>query len=261
MYLDFWHFQEKPFENTPDPKFFYPSAQHASALQKLIYAINEQKGCALFTGEYGCGKTVLVRSALERINLDNYELALINYPMFTGYDLLSEILVQFGMEGVGDNRSKLFRDMANVSYNNIVNNKNNLVIIDEAQVIEDKSVFEELRLLLNLQLEDRFLITLVLVGQPELRDKIMEYPQLEQRISVKFHLHRFDLDDTIRYVRHRLQVAGGTQEVFAEDALYLIHKMSFGVPRRINNVADMCLLEGFNHRVQKIDEEIVKLVI
>ncbi|MGW8179637.1 MAG: ExeA family protein, partial [bacterium] len=125
---------------------------------------------------------------------------------------------------------------------------------------DDPKVFEEMRLLLNIQLEDRFLVNLLLVGQPELREKIMRYPQLDQRVAVKCHLHRFDHGNTANYVQHRLKVAGSERGLFQLEVLYQIHKMSNGVPRRINNIADMCLLEGANRKAQVVDERILKSI-
>jgi general secretion pathway protein A len=207
----------------------------------------------MLTGEYGCGKTILIRTVLNRLDPDNYEVALVNYPVFDSEEFLQDIMHQFGCEPVVEGRMELFRALTRFFYEKISEGKKNILVIDEAQLLEGKEVFEELRLLLNMQLEDRFLLTVLLVGQPELREKVMRYPQLDQQIAVKCHLHRFDLEDTVRYVRHRLKVAGSGKKIFDEEALYLIYKLSSGVPRRINNVADMCLLEGFARGVDQID--------
>lgn len=253
MYLEHWKLSDRPFENTPDCKFLYPSQNHRDALQKLLFTIASEKGCAMLTGEYGCGKTILIRTVLNRLDRKNYEFALVNYPVFDREEFLQDILLQFGCETEAECRMDLFRELTRFFYEKISEGKKNILVIDEAQLLEDQEVFEELRLLLNMQLEDRFLVSVLLVGQPELREKVMGYPQLDQQIAVKCHLHRFDLENTIRYVRHRLKVAGCTREIFDEEAFYLIYKLSNGVPRRINNVADMCLLEGFARGVQQVD--------
>lgn len=261
MYLEYWGFRDKPFENTPDPKFLYPSEEHLEAVQKLTYAIQEEKGCALLTGEYGCGKTIVARAVLKSLDESVYDIALINYPIFNRVDFLKEVMFQFGQNGSADSRVQLFRQLSEFTFENLRQQKKTLLLIDEAQLIDDPEVFEELRLLLNLQLEDRFLLSIVLVGQPELREKIMEYPQLEQRIALKYHLHRFDFDDTAKYVAHRLSIAGGSPGIFNEEALYLIHKISYGVPRRINNICDHSLLEGCNRKVKEVEPAIVRLVL
>lgn len=261
MYLKYWNLKEKPFDNTPDRRFLYPSENHRDALQKLLYAISAEKGCAMLSGEYGCGKTVLVRTVVNELDLSNYEIGLINYPFFDRATFLKEVVQQFGRSPAEGSRVEMFRELSQLLYENVLQGKKNLLIIDEAQIIDEPQVFEELRLILNIQLEDRFLINIVLVGQPELREKTMLYPQLDQRIAIKCHLHRFDHENTAGYVLHRLKVAGSERDIFSEEALYLIYKVSNGVPRRINNVADLCLLEGSMRKVDQVDGDIFKYII
>ncbi len=261
MYLEYWGLKEKPFENTPDRRFLYPSDNHRDGLQRLLYAIENEKGCAMLSGEYGCGKTVLVRTVISSLELDRYEVALINYPFFDRTSFLREVAHQFGRQPEERPRVEVFRDLSQFYYDNVSQGKVNLLIIDEAQIIDDPQVFEELRLILNIQLEDRFLINVLLVGQPELREKIMLYPQLDQRIAIKWHLHRFDHENTAAYIRHRLKVAGSERELFSEEALYLVHKIANGVPRRINNVADLCLLEAANRQMKMVDGDVFKYVV
>jgi len=207
----------------------------------------------MLTGEYGCGKTILIRTILNRLDREDYEVALVNYPVFNREEFLQDVLLQFGCQSAVEGRIDLFRELTQSFYEKISEGKKSILVIDEAQLVEDPEVYEELRLLLNMQLEDRFLVSVLLVGQPELREELMLYPQLDQQIAVKCHLHRFELEDTVRYVRHRLKVAGCVRNIFDEEAFYLIYKLSNGVPRRINNVADLCLLEGFTRGVHKID--------
>jgi general secretion pathway protein A len=261
MYLEYWRLKEKPFENTPDRRFLFPSENHRDALYKLLYAITSEKGCAMLSGEYGCGKTVLVRTVVNELDLSSHEIALINYPFFDRNDFLKEVVHQFGREPGERSRVELFRELSQLFYENVTQGKKNILVIDEAQIIDDPQVFEELRLILNIQLEDRFLINVLLVGQPELREKTMLYPQLDQRIAIKCHLHRFDHENTAKYVAHRLKVAGCESEIFTEEALYLVHKISNGVPRRINNVADLCLLEGATRKVRSVDGEVFKFIV
>ncbi|HEV8129838.1 MAG TPA: AAA family ATPase [Acidobacteriota bacterium] len=261
MYLEHWGLKEKPFENTPDPKFLYLSAEHRECLKRMLYALTDHKGCALLTGEYGCGKTVLVRTVVESLDPNRYELALINYPIFVAGEFLREILNQFGVEPKPGTRLEVFHQISDYAFDNVKKGKQNLVVIDEAQLIEDPQVFDEVRLLLNMQLEDRFLNTIFLVGQPELRERVMQYPQLEQRIGVKYHLHRFGDEDTVGYIRHRLKIAGATREIFTPESYYLIFKISYGVPRRINNLCDLCLLEGASSDAKSIDDSVIKKIL
>lgn len=259
--MEYWGLKEKPFENTPDSKYLYLSAEHREGLRRLLYAISDRKGCAMLTGEYGCGKTLLVRTIVNSLDPNQYELALINYPIFAAGEFLREILLQYGASTSSGSRLDIFNQISGLVFENIQKGKQNLVIIDEAQLIEDPHVFEEIRLLLNMQMEDRFLTHIFLVGQPELRERILQYPQLDQRIGVKFHLHRFGHEETIAYIRHRLKVAGRTEETFTPEIYYLIFKISYGVPRRINNLCDLCLLQGYQMQTREITEEVIKAVL
>jgi type II secretory pathway predicted ATPase ExeA len=261
MYLEYWGLREKPFENIADPRFFYRSLMHTEGLRRLQYGLYEQKGCTLLTGEYGSGKTFLVTAVIEALDPAQNNVALINYPVFAPQEFLKEVLFQFGQEGAKGTRLELFQQLSNYAFENLKAGKRNLLLVDEAQLITDPEVFEELRLLLNLQFQGAFLISIFLIGQSELRERIMEYPHLEQRIGIKYHLHQFDQEDTTNYVRHRLKIAGLTQEVFTPEALRLIYKMSHGVARRINNLGDLSLMEGFNAGAKIIDEKITQRII
>ena len=260
MYLDYWELKEPPFENTPDPRFLYPSDQHREALRQLLHVVGEEKGCALLTGEYGCGKTHLIRTIVDNLHKSQYEVALVNYPIFQGEEFLEEILHQFGQDGGRAGPVDHFRELLRFFYQNVSNNKRNLLIIDEAQIIDDPAVYEELHALLDMEVEDRFLLNVHLVGQPELAEHLKNHPKLDQRITVKFHLERFDHQDTANYIKYRLSIAGCDKELFSDAALYLIHAISKGIARRINNLCGLCLLEGANQKTKIIDEKIVKLV-
>ena len=140
------------------------------------------------------------------------------------------------------------------------NRKDTVVIIDEAQLIQGKELFEELRLLLNFQLNDRFLLTVLFLGQPELQPKIEAIPQLKQRLGVRYHLSTLDEVETGKYITHRLEVAGGKDSIFMKAAKDLVYRYSGGTPRRINNICDMSLLIGFGEKVEKIDKKIVNKI-
>ena len=260
MYLEHWGLKEMPFENTPDPKFFYSSKMHTEALGRILYAITNNKGCALLTGEYGCGKTALVRKVIESLDSDHCELGLINSPIFAFHEFLREILFQYGQDVQNGTKLEHFHRISGFCFENAKNGKQNILVIDEAQLIEEPQIFEHLRLLLNLQLEDKPLMNVFLVGQPELRDRIMVYPQLDQRVGVRYNLHYFSLEDTVCYIRHRLKVAGATRDIFSPDAFGAIFKMTRGIPRCINNTCDLSLLDGSASGVEMIDECIVKNV-
>ncbi|MFQ5706382.1 MAG: ExeA family protein [bacterium] len=260
MYEAFWGLHRKPFLNVPDPKFFYHSSMHDEAYTRLIYSLKENKGAAMLSGDYGCGKTMLIRLLIAEVAKLNYEIAFINNPRWNHTDLWQEILYEFGDDEISLDGKNASRELGNLLYHNFEQGKSNVVVVDEAQLIKDESIYEELRLLLNFQLEDQFLVNLFLVGQPELRERIMAIPQLEQRIAVKYHLFPFNLQDTNRYVEHRLRVAGLERSPFTPEAIQEIYKLTVGCPRRINNLCDLCLLTGFQKNIKVIDRRMVGYV-
>jgi general secretion pathway protein A len=260
LYEAFWGLREKPFENSPDPKYLFPSPEHRQALDLLLYAVRSRKGGALLTGDYGCGKTLLIRVLAQELEKDGVQTAVIGYPKLTGIELLREMLYQLGRETRSNSRLKLTRAAGELLKENVTAGRHTVLIVDEAQVIERQSILEELRLLLNYQLNDRFLLTLILVGQPELRELVAKLPQLEQRLSVQAHLHTFDLVDTAKYIAYRLGVAGASRPIFTQDAVESVYQRSYGCPRRVNNMGDLCLWTGFQRKVSQVDAEIVEAV-
>ena len=261
MYTEYWGLVRKPFENAPDPDFFYQSPEHEEAYIRMLYALKENKGAALLTGEYGSGKTLLIRVLVQELEEEKNEIAFLDNPRWTPAELYQDILYQLGEDVPDESHAGLMRTLGEVFYRNFSKEKNTLIIIDEAQLIRDEAIFEELRLLLNFQLNDRFLLTLFLVGQPELRERVMAIPQLEQRLSIKFHLHTLDRENTHNYIAHRLRVAGREENMFTEEAMDFIYHSSHGTPRRINNICDMCLLVGFGRRANEIDLDIAKSAV
>lgn len=259
MYTEYWKLERKPFENTPDPEFFFLSPEHAEAVERFAYLFNERKGGGLLTGEYGCGKTTMVRVLGERLDLDQHRVAYLNYPRFSREDLLGEILYQMGEDAEGDNVARMHR-LGELFYRTSAEGGHSIVIIDEAQIIPEDGVLEELRLLLNFQLENAFLVSFLLVGQPEVRERIIRMPQLDQRIAVRYHLHSFDLDHTRSYIAYRLDVAGADRELFTDEATEVVYEHSLGTPRRINNLCDMSLFVGARKKVDVVDEDIVRQV-
>jgi general secretion pathway protein A len=261
LYIDFWKLKEKPFENTPDPKFFYSSPEHQEAKERLEYVVQENKGAALLTGDYGCGKTMLLRKIVSSISPERFEVAYLGNPRWSPEEMLKEVLFQLEEENPPSGILELGRKIEEVLFRNIEENKDTLIIIDEAQLIQSDRVLEELRLLLNFQLNDRFMITMVMAGQPELRERVMAIPQLEQRMFIKYHLHTFDYDTTKAYINHRLRAAGAERPIFTDDALETIYHHSFGTPRRINNICDISLLVGFQKKLEMVDSNLVKTLV
>ena len=261
MYEQYWGLSEPPFDNSPNPKFFYLSPEHEEALIRMVYAVKQRKGAAMLTGEYGCGKTTLSRALIQRLEADRYEVGLLTNPCWNTVEFLREILYQLGVESQEKSKADLLHRLNEVMYENMRAEKDTVIVIDEAQLIEDDSVFEELRLLLNFQLDDRFLLTLLLIGSPELRDKVRSIRQLDQRIAIRYHLNTLDYHHTASYIAHRLRTAGQPRQLFSEEAIRQIFDFTRGIPREINNLCDLCLLIGSSKRVPEIDEKIVAEVI
>jgi general secretion pathway protein A len=262
VYTKHWSLFEKPFELTPDPKYVYYSKAHEEALLRLVYTVRDAKGAMLLTGGYGCGKTILSRVFLnELVSASKYEVALITNPRYSAKELLIEIIYQLGGER-HDYKSKgeLLHLFNETIYRNLENHKETVIVIDEAQAIEDLETFEELRLLLNFQQNNRFLITLILIGQPELRARLKGLPQLKQRLMIEYHLNALDERDCYQYIDHRLRVAGAKHEIFEARAKKMIYKISAGVPRVINGLADIALLIGYSENKKSIDEDFIKRV-
>ncbi len=256
-YESYWGLTELPFENVPDPKFYFPAPIHEEALQRLLYGIQTRKGAVMLTGEIGCGKTLLSRELGLHLSGQQYDMAMIANPSFGVEDFLTEVLYQLGIEPT-KTKVKLLHLLNDRLHENYKKGKQTLIVVDEAQAIPDNQVFEELRLLLNFQLNDRFLLTLVLMGQPELNDRVMAMKQFAQRISIKYHLGTFSQVETAQYVVFRLKAAQCGREVFTKDALDTVFQWSGGIPRNINRLCDLCLLIGFMDRAQNVDEKIAQ---
>jgi general secretion pathway protein A len=261
MYESYWTLAEPPFDNSPNPKFFYLSPEHEEALVRLVYTVRHRKGCGLLTGEYGCGKTTLSRALIQRLEAERYEIGLLTNPSWTAVDFLREALYQLGVETPEKSKPELLHMLNDVFFRNYRDGRDTVIIVDEAQLIEDETVFEELRLLMNFQTDDRFLVTLLLIGSPELRDKIRRLKHLDQRIAIRYHLNTLDYLHTAGYVAHRLKMAGRTAPIFTEDSIKLIFDFTRGTPREINNVCDVALLVGSSRGAREIDEKAVAEVI
>jgi len=261
MYREYWKLKEKPFENTPDPKFFYRSPQHEEGLARMLYVIKENKGAGLLTGIYGCGKTLLSRALLHELQADVFKIALITNPRLDDIEMLRMITYQLGSTELPTRKTDILISLENILKNNLNDGKKTVIIIDEAHTIDDKNIFEEIRLLLNFQQEDKFLLSLLLLGQPELKEKVEQIKQLNQRIAMRFHLEGLSKEETGNYINHRLKIAGAETNLFTQNAINIIFEHSGGIPRRTNQICDNSLLIGYGKDADLINEDIVKETI
>lgn len=257
MYLDFYGFREKPFSKTPDPRFLYMSRGHQEALARLQYAVEERE-LVLLTGEIGCGKTTLSRALMDAVG-DSYRFCFIFNPRLTPLELLRTIAGSLGSVAPQRSKEDLLHELTESLYNLSQDGVCPVVVIDEAQLIPHREVFEEIRLLTNFQLDDRNLISLIIMGQPELRKRLLHpvYEPLRQRIGVNFHLPPLTLEETMEYIDARLVVSGGEPGIFAPDAVLRIYELSDGVPRRINLIATDALLVGYGKDASIVDASII----
>ena len=263
MYTEYWHLKEKPFENSWDLRFFYLSPQHEESLARLLYAIKERRQGAILSGEYGSGKTMVMRLLLKKLEaLKGYRLIIVTDPMLSPKEFIAEFLRQLGCEETPGDKPRLVKRLREEFVKIAEEEGHTIIIIDEAHLIPNKDSFEELRLLLNLShpRTDKYLLTLFLLGQARVRSMIEQMPSLSQRMPVKWVLHLLDEKQTVEYIQHRLHVAGQSNQLFTDDALKLIFSHSRGIPRSINNICDLGLFLGFSRGAVKVDKQIIEEV-
>ncbi len=255
MFQDHFGIEENPFANTPDPQYLFMSPNHKEALAHLVYGVNGQSGFVLLTGEIGIGKTTLCRYLADNMP-QGVEFALCVNPRQSEAELLETICDEMNITVHGSrSRVKDLTDSLN-AYLLDVNARGGraVVIIDEAQNLGFDQL-EQVRLLTNLETAQRKLLQIILVGQPELKDRIDEpdLVQLSQRITARYHLPPMSIDDVENYIRHRLNVAGLADEIFSPEALNVIRQHARGVPRLINSICERCMLGAYAGGRYRID--------
>ena len=263
MYKDFFHFNQDPFNNTPNHHLLFLSLQHEEALESMVYGIKQRKGFIAIIGDIGTGKTTLCRSLLQRIQ-NHVNTAVIFNPMLSVPELLLAINDDFGLKSSTDRSIKSQIDALNrFLLTRLKQNQNAVVIIDEAQHLTTEA-FEMLRMLSNLETEDKKLLQIIFVGQRELEGKLAspELKQLNQRISIRYYLKPLNFQETCGYIVHRLALVSQECSVqFEETALKRVYKHSGGVPRIINNLCDRALLDAYAERQHTITKKTIRRVI
>jgi general secretion pathway protein A len=258
MYEAYYSLEDPPFVLTPDPRFLLRSKGHHEILAMLLYGITSQKGLMALVGDVGTGKTTLCRALLRELP-DNVQSALVLNPHLSDTDLIGTILDDLGVERRGASKGELMTALSQYLLAAGSEGKTVLVIVDEAQQISVESL-EQIRILSNLETATRKLLQILLVGQPELEEKLKlnELRQLDQRIGIRCYLKPLPRKETYRYVEHRLRIAGLTGALpFTRRALAKIYKYSRGIPRVINLVCDRALMAGFSNRVREITPTLV----
>lgn len=262
MYEKFYGLKEKPFNLTPDPKFLFLSEKHKDAFAHLLYGVKNRAGFVMVTGEIGTGKTTICRALLSQLDPD-IEVAFIFNPTLNSVELLRRILIEFKEQPTSDNILELTDQLNEFLLKKSSLGKNCVLVIDEAQNLTPQ-VLEQIRLLSNLETDKEKLLQIVLIGQPELQEKLKLYElrQLNQRITARYHLLPLSREETSQYIAYRLYVVGGKNKVvFTPKAIKLIYKWSRGIPRLINSICDRCLLIGFTKETKEITHKIVNQAI
>ena len=260
MYESFFSLKEKPFALTSNPHFLFLSKRHRDAMAGLLYGIRERLGFIEITGEVGTGKTTLCRALLNQLD-ENTKTAFIFNSNMSELQLMETIIEDLGIKTDKRGRNALFSELNRFLIQQLSSNNNVVLIIDEAQNLSMK-LLEQIRMLSNLEAENEKLLQIVLVGQPELRDKLASpaLRQLRQRISVRCRIEPLNKEEVGQYVAHRLTRAGanGNGPFFDEDAFTEIYRYSSGTPRLVNAVCDKALLLGFVTEQKNITVEMIK---
>ncbi len=261
MYQRFFSFSTKPFALNPDPAFLYPSRQHAAALTMLEYGIESQASFCLLSGDIGSGKTTVVRQLIKTLG-DSFTVGLISNTHHRFASIMPWALSALGVVPADDSDIAKYEALTDFVIREYAQGRRTLLIIDEAQNLSVQ-VLEELRLLSNLNSESDIALQTLLVGQPELREKLErpELVQFAQRVSVDFHLECLSLNEARAYVRHRLTVAGGDPSIFQPEAVAFIHARANGVPRLMNQLCDLALVYAFADQRRSVDEHLVSVAL
>ena len=258
MYLEYYGLKQPPFDLTPNPRFLFQSQRHREAYNHLLYGIRERKGFVQLTGEVGAGKTTLCRALLEQLN-GLFSTALILNPVLDADGLMKAIATEFGLDVKGRDRLETITLIGEFLLKQVQEGKETVLIIDEAQNLTEE-LLEQIRLLSNIETDDRKLLQIVLLGQPELRDRLNSHRlrQLRQRITVRYHLEPLTRVEVTEYIQHRLELAGAQGvPYFTQPALWRIFGYSQGIPRLINAVCDKALLAGFVEQSNQITYQMV----
>ena len=262
MYLTYFGLKEKPFSNTPDPRFLHLTKDQREALAQLAYCVKERTGFLVLTGEIGTGKTTLLHALLRQLDQGTAVAFVFNSTLpFDG--ILEYMLEDFGIAKTGDSVAQRLFALNNFLIERRRLGEQALLIIDEAQNLTVETL-EQIRLLSNFETPTDKLLQIILVGQPELEAKLQrpELRQLRQRIGLRTRINPLPAAEVREYIRTRLRVAGSRDlRIFTDQALAQITHYSRGIPRVVNTLCDHCLVIAFANRVRRVTPQIVKEVI
>jgi general secretion pathway protein A len=265
MYKAFFHLTRNPFDLTPDPACFVPTARHNEALASLYYGVRRHKGFVVVTGEVGTGKTLLLRCLLRLLEESkDIAYAYLFNSRLTPNEFLQYTLQDFGIQASGMNKAEMLFDLSRFLVSRGTSGMTTVLVVDEAHLLS-ADLLEEIRLLSNLETFNDKLLQIVLVGQPELDVKLdsIDLRQLKQRVALRTHLTPLSEEETARYVEQRIQIAAansGQKSPFADAAVNAIYRYSHGLPRWINTICENCLLTAYARQTTLVTPEIVSQV-
>ena len=261
MYETFYGLKEKPFELLPDPAYLYLSQGHRAALTLLRYSIASRQAFSVVTGEVGSGKTTLINRVLGELKADT-TIGLMSYTHQQSSDMAEWVMMAFGLDYRNKTKAELYDDLVSFLINQYAQDRQTILIVDEAQHMQVDGL-EDIRMLSNVNAKKEYLLHLILVGQPELRDLLQcnSLRQLTQRVSAAYHLGALSDDESQEYIGYRLKVSGAQAEIFSPEAKRLVAEASSGIPRVINTICDFALVYGYSEQKKVIDAEIVKAVL
>jgi len=261
MYLDYWGLNQHPFDDVADRSFFFPSKTVETISEDLHEAIVRRRGLVVMTGEIGCGKTTICQHVLLKLPAERYHIAWITNPRLQPEQMMREIGGELGFAFTASDRNDMLEQLRKHMVENVEANRDTVICIDEAQCVPSLETFEELRMLLNFQLANRFLVTLLFIGQPELQVMLAELPQLQQRAALNLHIGRYSREDGIRYLTSRLRAAGCVRPILTRQAAEALYRHTLGIPRRMNHLMDRCLTLGKRQSVRLVDNKLVATTV
>ena len=260
MYKRFYNLKRNPFEITPDPSFLFATKRHNEALAALYYGVRRRKGFVVMTGEVGTGKTLLIRCLLQLLSRSNVNYAYVFNPRLTPTEFLQYVVGDFRLPIAGRTRSELLLDLSSFVISRFQKGLTTVLVVDEAHHLSAE-ILEEIRLLTNLETPQEKLLQILLVGQPELDDKLdsSDLRQVKQRIALRSQLGALLLGETEGYIHRRLRLAGSEhpEMLFPADTILEVHRHSRGIPRLINTLCETALIQGYARQSANITPEMI----
>jgi general secretion pathway protein A len=261
MYKTFYSLRRNPFEITPNPFFLFLTKGHTEALATLYYGISRHKGFVVMTGEVGTGKTLLVRSVLQLLKHSNVAYAYVFNSRLSSLEFLQYVAEDFGLAALGKTKNEVLLDLNKYLIARHEKKLTTVLVVDEAHHLSEE-VLEEIRLLTNLETTQEKLLQILLVGQPELDEKLDSFDlrQLKQRIAVRSQLEPLDLQETTNYIQRRLQLAGATSstgDLFPEETIAEVYRHSRGIPRVINTLCENALIGAYARQLRSVPPDII----